>query len=61
MNMKICLDAGHFGKYNKSPAGARYYESKIMWKLHLKQKQYLEAYGIQLVTTRSSQAADRKL
>ena len=59
--MKICLDAGHFGKYNKSPADARYYESQIMWKLHLKQKQYLEAYGIQVVTTRSSQEADRKL
>ena len=59
--MKICLDAGHFGKYNKSPADARYYESKAMWDLHLKQKQYLEAYGIQVVTTRASQEADRKL
>ena len=41
--MKICIDAGHYGKYNQSPADSRYYESDFTWKLHLLQKKYLEA------------------
>ena len=40
--MKICLDAGHQGRYNQSPADHRYYESVMVWKLHLLQKKYLE-------------------
>ena len=59
--MKICLDAGHYGKYNQSPANPKYYESDIAWKLHLLQKKYLEAYGIEVITTRSSQDMDRGL
>ena len=47
--MKICLDAGHYGKYNKSPVDAQYYESDAMWKLHLMQKKYLEEYGAEVV------------
>lgn len=59
--MRICLDAGHYGKYNQSPVDSRYYESDAMWKLHLMQKKYLEAYGVEVVLTRSSQACDRGL
>ena len=59
--MKICLDAGHYGKYNRSPADSRYYESEVMWKLHLLQKKYLEAYGIAVITTRENQEKDRSL
>ncbi|PNV60282.1 N-acetylmuramoyl-L-alanine amidase [Clostridium sp. chh4-2] len=59
--MKICLDAGHFGKYNQSPADGRYYESEIMWKLHLLQKKYLEEYGIEVILTREHQGTDRGL
>lgn len=59
--MKICLDAGHYGKYNQSPANPKYYESDIAWKLHLLQKKYLEEYGIEVITTRSSQDTDRGL
>lgn len=59
--MKICLDAGHYGKYNKSPADGRYYESDMVWKLHLMLKRYLEEYGIQVTTTRTSQEPDRPL
>lgn len=59
--MKICLDAGHYGKYNQSPADPRYYESEIVWKLHELQKKYLEAYGIDVITTRSDQGTDRSL
>ena len=61
MAIKICLDAGHYGKYNRSPAVPAYYESDMNWKLHLLLKKYLEQYGIQVTTTRTSQAADRDL
>lgn len=54
-NVKICLDAGHYGKYNQSPAVPEYYESDMVWKLHLKLKTYLETYGIEVITTRKNQ------
>ena len=53
--IKICLDAGHYGKYNQSPAVSKYYESDMAWKLHLKLKAYLENYDIEVITTRKSQ------
>ena len=59
--MKICIDAGHYGKYNLSPADSRYYESELTWKLHLMQKKYLEAYGVEVVTTRPDLNKDRGL
>ena len=59
--MKICLDAGHYGKYNQSPADKRYYESDMVWKLHHLQKKYLEEYGIDVIVTRSNQVSDRGL
>lgn len=59
--LKICLDAGHYGKYNQSPANKNYYESDMVWKLHLMLKKYLEEYGIEVITTRSDQATDRAL
>ena len=52
---KICLDAGHYGKYNQSPAVLKYYESDMAWKLHLKLKAYLEEYGFEVITTRKNQ------
>lgn len=56
--MKICLDAGHYGKYNRSPVNKAYYESEMVWKLHLLLKKYLEQYGIEVVQTRSKQESD---
>lgn len=53
--IKICLDAGHYGKYNQSPAVLKYYESDMAWELHLKLKAYLEEYGIKVITTRKNQ------
>jgi len=50
----ICLDAGHDGKYNRSPAVPEYYESEMNWKLHLLLKQELATYNIEVKTTRSS-------
>ena len=39
MSKKICLDAGHVGsKYNQSPVVKTYYESAMVWALHLKLK-----------------------
>lgn len=61
MNMKICLDAGHYGYYNQSPANKSYYESKMVWKLHLMLKRYLESYGVEVITTRTEQGADLAL
>lgn len=52
---KICIDAGHYGKYNQSPAVPKYYESDMAWKLHLKLKAHLENYGIEVITTRKDQ------
>lgn len=45
MAKKICLDAGHYGQYNRSPAIPEYYESEMNWKLHLLLKKELEKYG----------------
>ena len=42
--VKVCLDAGHVGsKYNQSPVVKNYYESAMVWSLHLKLKAALEA------------------
>lgn len=59
--MIICLDAGHYGKYNRSPGVAAYYESDMNWKLHLLLKKHLEAYGVKVITTRANQAKDLAL
>ena len=59
--MKICIDAGHYGKYNRSPVVPEYYESDMVWKLHMMQKEILEGYGFEVEITRSNQATDRGL
>ena len=59
--IKICLDAGHYGKYNRSPAVPEYYESDMTWKLHKKLKERLEGYGFEVRVTREKKAADRAL
>lgn len=59
--MKICIDAGHYGKYNRSPALPEYYESDMNWKLHLLLKKELETYGFQVITTRSDKDKDLDL
>lgn len=61
MAVKVCLDAGHYGKYNRSPAVSSYYESDMTWKLHNYLKKELEAFGIDVVTTRTNQNTDRAL
>ena len=52
-DIRICLDAGHSGaKYNQSPVVKGYYESTMVWALHLKLKAKLEARGFEVLTTR---------
>lgn len=52
--VKVCLDAGHVGsKYNQSPVVKTYYESAMVWALHLKLKAQLEARGFEVITTRA--------
>ena len=57
---KICIDAGHYGYYNKSTVVTpTYWESKMTWKLHLLLKEALEKYaGVEIKTTRADQAKD---
>ena len=58
---KVCLDAGHYGKYNRSPVVSGYYESVQMWKLTEFLAAELTALGIHVVKTRSNQAKDLSL
>lgn len=55
---KICIDAGHYGKYNQCPNNSNYFESKAMWKLHLLQKKYFEKVGIDVIVTRIDENKD---
>ena len=49
---RICLDPGHYGsKYNKGAVDG-YYESAIVWKLTMMEKEILENIGIEVVLTR---------
>lgn len=61
MAKKVCLDAGHYGKYNQSPVLLSYYESNMTWKLHNYLAEELQKYGIEVVKTRMSQNIDREL
>lgn len=57
--IKICLDAGHYGKYNQSPCNKNYYESEAMWKLTEYLKEELITYeNVHVVTTRKEQDKD---
>lgn len=53
--VKIMLDAGHDGKYNRSPAVKAYYESDFTFKFVNMLKEELAAYGIKADTTRKDQ------
>lgn len=59
--VSICLDAGHYGKYNRCPIIPEYYESDMAWKLTMLQKKYLEEMGARVVLTRISQNVDKDL
>lgn len=54
----VTLDAGHYGKYNRSPVVPEYWESVMTWALHNYLATELQAYGIQVKKTRTDQAKD---
>lgn len=58
---KICIDPGHYGKYNRSPGVPEYYESDMAWKLSLLQKKYLEKLGHTVILTRTNKDKDLDL
>lgn len=58
---RICLDAGHYGKYNRSPGVPSYYESEAMWTLHLQLKARLEELGAVVTQTRTNKSKDLAL
>lgn len=57
----VCLDAGHYGKYNRSPVVKDYYESDMNWKLHNFLANELDNLGIEVWQTRPGQAKDMAL
>lgn len=59
--MKICLDAGHYGKYNRSKVVPEYYESEMNWKLHNYLSEELERFGFEVIKTRADQTKDMGL
>lgn len=61
---KILLDAGHYGKYNPYNVllpTIRYSEAQMAWTLQGLLKTELEAYGIEVCTTRTDQNTDLKV
>lgn len=62
VNMKrVCIDAGHYAKYNRCPAIPEYYESDMNWKLSNLQAKYLKELGIDVILTRSDKDKDMEL
>lgn len=59
--MKICIDCGHFGRYNQSPVDKSYYESEIVWTLGGYLEKELEAYGISVKATRTDPEKDMQV
>lgn len=59
--MTICLDAGHYGKYNHSPEVPAYYESDFTWKFTNFEKAEYERLGFTVILTRSDKDKDLAL
>lgn len=59
--MIICLDAGHYGKYNRSPVVPTYYESDFTWKFTNFEKEEYERLGFTVILTRSDKNKDLAL
>lgn len=58
---RVCIDPGHYGKYNRCPAIPEYYESDMTWKLSNLQAKYLKELGIDVILTRSDKDKDMEL
>lgn len=61
MGKRICLDAGHYGKYNRSNVAPEFYESEFNWKFHLLLRKYLQERGFEVTLTRADKDTDKDL
>lgn len=65
MAVKVCLDAGHYGYYNRCPSNdpvlSTYWESKFSWAFHNLLADELKSYGIEVIKTRANQGTDLSL
>lgn len=59
--LKVMIDAGHAGKYNRSTTNTKYYESETMWKLANYLKSSLELKGVKADLTKKSLEDDPSL
>ena len=59
--IKICIDAGHYGKINQSPVYSAYYESDFTWNYHFYLVDALRSHGIDVITTRQFKDVDMDL
>lgn len=59
---KICLDAGHYGKYNQSPCNPLYTEAETVWGIVETMALHLSNFpNIEVVKTRTNQTKDLSL
>lgn len=60
-HLKICVDAGHYGKYNHSPVNSAYWESDFTWAFHILLVDALRERGVEVITTREDKEKDLAL
>ena len=58
---KVCLDAGHYAKYNRSPGVPEYWESERMWVLTDLLAIALKKHGVSVLKTRTNKDVDLAL
>lgn len=59
--IRITLDAGHYGCFNRSPVVPAYWESVMNWQLQGYLREELEKLGMEVILTRENQAKDMAL
>jgi len=57
----VCIDAGHYGLFNRSPVVPEYYESTMNWALAFLLDTQLGLYGIEVRHTRTDPDKDMAL
>jgi N-acetylmuramoyl-L-alanine amidase len=61
-NYKVCLDAGHYGRYNVSPCNKSYSEAEIVWCIAETISLHLSNFSnIEVIKTRTDQTKDLSL
>lgn len=57
----VYVDAGHYGKYNRSPVVPEFTEAEVMWRFHLLQIQALQERGFDARCVRQEESEDMPL